>query len=604
MARYMCMDTLRFLLYNVHNAEELLQYERFVDYDRPSFDLLLDSSKAWADQDFYPYYREMDEKPVYFKDGVTHSHPILAKVMKDAGENGWLCPYFDYADGGAQMPYTIANATNHIIESANNNIPGYIGLTSGAAHLIASFGSQELKDMFIPNMAAGKWSGTMALTEPQAGSSLSDIVTSAKPMEGGHYLIKGQKIFISGGDHQASDNFVHLTLARIEGAPAGTKGISLFAVPKFRTGQGGENIYNDVCAVADFQKMGQRGYSTVHLVYGEHDDCHGYLVGEPNQGLRYMFQMMNGARIDVGMTATSTATAAYYASLQYAKERPQGRKLTNEGVKNMTDQQVLIIEHPDVRRMLMLQKAIIEGSLSLLLECSKYADISHCDKGEKGKNSQLLLELLTPVAKTYPAEMGRVSINNGLQVLGGYGYCMDFPLQQYLRDIRIMSIYEGTTGIQSLDLLGRKIPMENGKAIMLLTQKMNAVIADASAYEQLKPYGEQLMKKMGELQKALEYLMPYAMKGDYEMYLADATIFMEMSANIIIAYQWLKMAVAAAGELQNEARMYDKTFYESKIHTMKFYFKYELPKTRACLETLTHHDKLTLPTEADDDTIF
>lgn len=600
MARYFCMDTLRYLLFEVHGATDLLDYERFEAYDRESFELLLESAKAWADQDFYPYYREMDEKPVYFKDGITYSHPILRKIMKDAGENGWLCPYFDYEDGGSQMPYTIANAVNHIVESANNNIPGYVNLTSGAAHLIANFGSEELKKKFIPPMAAGRWGGTMALTEPQAGSSLSDIVTSASPTTEGHYLIRGQKIFISGGDHQATDNFVHLTLARIEGAPAGTRGISLFVVPKLRPEEDGTLKHNHVVAVADFQKLGQRGYSTVHLVYGEHGDCHGYLVGEPHQGLKYMFQMMNGARIDVGMTAASTATAAYYASLQYAMERPQGRKLTGSGTKNVSESQSLIIGHPDVRRMLLLQKAVVEGSLSLLVECSKYADLAHVDTTDVGSNSQLLLELLTPVAKTYPAEMGRVAINNGLQVLGGYGYCMDFPLQQYLRDIRIMSIYEGTTGIQSLDLLGRKVPLENGKAMSLLTARISEVIKAASEDPQLKPYGEQLAKKMEEIQKALGYLMPYAIKGEYETYLADATVFMEMASNIIIGWQWLKMAVAASRQLQMDSRTFEKSFYESKIHTMKFYFKYELPKTRACLETLTHPDKLTLTLDTDD----
>ena len=598
MARYMCMDTLKFLLFDVHKIQELLTYERFTDFDTDSFTILLESAKSWADQDFYPYYREMDEKPVYFKDGITYSHPILKKIFKHAGENGSLGSYFDHQDGGMQMPHMLTNATNHIYESANNHIPGYMGLTSGAAHLIATFGNPELKDNFIPNMLSGKWAGTMALTEPQCGSSLSDIVTSARQAENGQYFIKGQKIFISGGDHEAVDNFVHLTLARIEGAPAGTKGISLFAVPKFRYNADGTLEYNDVCAVADFQKMGQRGYSTVHLVYGEKDDCLGYLVGEPNQGLKYMFQMMNGARIDVGMTAASTATAAYYASLQYAKERPQGRKILNSGKKDVSEGQTLIINHPDVRRMLLLQKAIVEGALSLLLECSKYSDIAHCDTDETKSNHHLLLEFLTPIAKTYPSEMGRIAINNGLQVLGGYGYCMDFPLQQYLRDIRIMAIYEGTTGIQSLDLLGRKIPMENGKALQLLTAQMMATINEAKKYENLSANADMLSAKMGEIQKVLVYLMPFAAKGDYENYLADATIFMEMVSNIIIGHQWLKMALAAQKALNNDEKVYEKLFYESKIHTMKFYFKYELPKTKACLETILHQDKLTLADES------
>ena len=598
MAKYMCMDTLKFLLHEVHDINEIFKLEKYIDYDAEATDILLDSAKAWGDQDFYPYYREMDEKPVHYKDGKVHSHPILKKIFTTAGENGWLGHYFEYEYGGSQMPYILANAANHIIESANNHIPGYLGLTSGAAHLITNFGSDDLKQKFVPKMLSGHWGGTMALTEPQAGSSLSDIVTSATPIQDGMYKIKGQKIFISGGDHEGVDNFVHLTLARIEGAPSGTKGISLFVVPKYRPTDGGELQYNDVHAVADFQKLGQRGYSTVHLIYGEKDDCVGYLVGEAHQGLKYMFQMMNGARIDVGMSATSTATAAYYASLQYANERPQGRKILNSGKKDVTEVQTLIINHPDVRRMLLLQKAINEGSLSLLIECSKHADLAHCAEGERKHNHQLLLELLTPVAKTYPSEMGRVAVNNGLQILGGYGFCMDFPLQQYLRDMRIMSIYEGTTGIQSLDLLGRKIPLENGKALQLLTEDMKKTISEAKADPSLSSYADTLSSKMGEIQQALGYLMPYAMKGDFENYLADATIFMEMASTIIIGHQWLKMAVKASKHLNDNNKKYEKAFYESKMYTMKFFYKYEMPKTKAHLETLISSEKLTISDEA------
>ena len=600
MAQYVSMDTLRFLLYDVHHVENLLQYDRFKDFDKAAFDLLLDSAKTWADQDFYPYFREMDEKPAYFKDDKVHTHPIVKKIFHEGGANGWIGMYLDQEDGGIQLPMTISNAAYHILEAANNHLPGYLGLTSGSAHLIASFGSDFLKKTYIPPMLAGQWAGTMSLTEPQSGSSLSDITTSASSISEGIYSIKGQKIFISGGDHEGADNFVHLTLARIEGAPAGTKGISLFVVPQYRVAEDGQLIYNNVKAVADFQKLGQRGYSTVHLVYGEQDTCYGYLVGEANQGLKYMFQMMNGARIDVGLSAASIATAAYYASLQYTKERPQGRKTLNAGEKHDTEEQTLIINHPDVRRMLLLQKAVIEGALSLLIECSLYHDLSRCDTTDHGQECQLLLELLTPIAKTYPAEMGRIAVNNGLQILGGYGFCSDFPLQQYLRDIRIMAIYEGTTGIQSLDLLGRKIPMENGKAVQLLTAQMMNTISKASKYESLALYADIFGQNMAKLQKALEYLVPYAMKGDYEDYLADATIFMELTSNIVIAHQWLKIAVEAENNLQSGNHTYTEDFYRSKINTMKFYFKYELPKTSANVETLLNKDKLTIVDDKND----
>ncbi|NNF34450.1 MAG: acyl-CoA dehydrogenase, partial [Saprospiraceae bacterium] len=351
---------------------------------------------------------------------------------------------------------------------------------------------------------------------------------------------------------------------------------------------------NDVLTAGDFQKMGQRGYCTTHLVYGEQDDCIGEIVGNPHMGLKYMFQMMNGARIDVGLTAASTASGAYYASLQYAKERPQGRKLTNTGKKDPKQEQTLIINHPDVRRMLMLQKAIVEGSISLLLECSLYSDIAENTEGDISTEAHLLLELLTPIAKTYPSEKGIESISNGLQVLGGYGFTMDFVLQQYYRDIRIMTLYEGTTGIQSLDLLGRKVTMAEGKALFLLTNKINETLAASRTYDDLKLYADQLEAKMGDIQEVLTHLMPYAMRGEFETYLADATIFMEMMSTAVIAYQWLKMATKAKEYLVTGNKTYSTDFYEGKIHTMKFFFKYELPKVLSCKDTIMNTEMLTL----------
>ena len=594
MAQYMSIDTLKWLMNDVHSLEDLFQYEHYADHDKGSVNMLLDTAKTWADQEFYPIFREMDEKPCEFVDGKVTSHPNLKRIFKKAGEDGWLGSSFDYEEGGIQLPHFVVNGLNHIFQSANNHIPGYMGLTTGAADLIRNFGSQELKDKYIPGMLSGNWGGTMCLTEPQAGSSLSDITTSATPLEDGSYKITGQKIFISGGDHEAVDNIIHLVLARIDGAPAGTKGISLFVVPKFRIDEDGNTESNDVITAGDFQKMGQRGYATVHLVFGENNDCIGHLVGGENMGLKNMFQMMNGARIDVGMTAVSTATAAYYASLQYAKERPQGRKIQNSGKKDPTSGQTLIINHPDVRRMLLLQKAINEGSLSLLMETAKLVDLAHVEEGDAASNAHLLLELLTPIAKTYPSEKGQEAINNGLQIFGGYGFCMDFPLQQYYRDVRIMSLYEGTTGIQSLDLLGRKVTMQNGAALHLLMEKINEVTAEANNYEDLKPYAEKLMKSVGYVQKALEYLLPMAMKGDYESFLADATAFMEMTSNIVIAYQWLKMTTRAKHALVTGDTSYSSKFYENKIHTMKFYYKYELPHARAVLETILNDEELTI----------
>jgi alkylation response protein AidB-like acyl-CoA dehydrogenase len=602
MANYMSMDTLRFLLFDVHDIrKDVLGLSHYEEFDEDAANLLLESTKSWADQDFYPYYREMDEKPVVFQEGKVKSHPILKKILPEAGERGWLGCYFDYEEGGSQVPFSVYNACNHILQAANNHIPGYLGLTAGSAHLIASFGSEELKAQYVDKMLSGLWSGTMCLTEPQAGSSLSDIKTTAYPQAGNYYKIKGQKIFISGGEHEASENFVHLTLARIEGAPAGTKGISLFVIPKFRPSADGSSEPNDVVTAGDFQKMGQRGYSTVHLVFGENDNCHGFLVGEANQGLKYMFQMMNAARIDVGMTAASTASAAYYASLQYAKERPQGRRIESSGRKNPNQEPSLIINHADVRRMLLTQRAIIEGSLSLLIECGKLVDLAHFEDDEqRKKEAHLLLELLTPISKTYPSEKGKDSIDDGLQILGGYGFCMDFPLQQYYRDVRIMSLYEGTTGIQSLDLLGRKVTLENGRAMQILLSNATQDIAAAKSIEEFKPHARVLEKSMESVQNVLNRLMPYALKAEYELFLADATIFMELMSTIVIGHHWLKMGIHAHRALSAENSDFDAVFYRNKIHTMKFYFKYEMPKVISFERILMSEDELTITSDEDE----
>ncbi len=594
MANYMDMDTLKFLLYEVFETEKLTELERYSEYDKSSINIMLDSVKSWSDNVFFPAFKEMDEQAAYFKDGKVIVHPVVGEMMKISGENGWIGATFSYDDGGMQLPHIIFIAASHIIECANNSITGYMGLTGGAANLIVSFGSQVLKDKFVPNMIAGKWAGTMCLTEPQAGSSLSDISTLAKRNEDGTFNLSGQKIFISGGDHEYCENFVHLVIARIEGAPLGTKGISLFVVPKMRHDDSGNLVSNDVTTAGDYQKMGQKGYCTTHLVFGEKEDCQAWLVGEENMGLKYMFKMMNGARIDVGLTAASTATAAYHASLQYAKERPQGRRILANGQKNSAEEQTFIINHPDVRRMLMLQKSVVEGSLSLLMEATHYHDLSVAGEESKREYYHDLLELLTPIAKTYPSEMGRVSISNGLQVLGGYGFCTDFPLEQYYRDIRIMALYEGTTGIQSLDLLGRKLVMKNGVAMQHLMKEVNVTIEEALANDELSIYGTQLKDKMEEAQEVIMHLLQYAMKGEHERFVSDATVFMEYMSTVAIAWQWLKMANAAKLGLITGNKEFDADFYQSKIHTMRFYFKYELPKTLGLKATLMHPETLTL----------
>ena len=597
-SKYIDLSTVKFFMNNVQELESVLEKERFVDHDLESVDLFVESVKQFADRELFPYFKEMDENPAHYKDGTIHVHQQVEKMMKEGGSMGLISAPFDYEDGGLQLPLIVHTAANYILDAANNHLPGYSGLTSGAAELIVEFANKNLKEKYTPKMLTGEWGGTMCLTEPQAGSSLSDIVTKASPCDGGHYKISGQKIFISGGDHQYSDNIVHLLLARIEGAPSGTKGISLFVVPKMRLEENGTLFFNDVTTVADFEKMGQKGYCTTHLSFGDKGDCQGYLVGEENKGLDYMFLMMNGARIAVGRGASAIACAAYYASLEYANERPQGRKLSSDGTKNLKDKQSLIIEHPDVRRMLLLQKSMVEGSMNLIFKAAKYFDLQHNSTDEKDKHKyHTLLEMIIPVVKTYPSEAGIYSINNGLQVLGGYGFCSDFILQQYYRDIRISSIYEGTTGIQSQDLLGRKMMLNNGEGAKLLLEEIKKTIDKANQDNGLKEWASCLNDQLDQTQKILFHLMPFAIKGDYERFLADASVFMEFFSLILIGWSWLEIGVATKHALTMNNSSLDSKFYQSKLDALEYFYVYELQKTKGLAEILLHPSSVTIKKE-------
>lgn len=586
--KYYDQQTLSFLLNDVHHLDELLKSERYAAYDQASINLLLDAVKDFSDTALFPYIKEMDEKPCAFKDGKVTVHEQFGPILKKAGEMGLVCAALDEKDNGLQMPLLVVNALYFIMEAANNHVTGYLGLTAGAANVIVTFGSEELKQKYVPKMLSMKWGGTMCLTEPQAGSSLSDITSSALPLADGSYSIKGQKIFISASDHQFADNFIHLVLARIEGAPAGTKGISLFVVPQYHINDdGSKGGYNHVDVVGEFVKLGQRGYCTNHLAFGDSGESIGFLIGEANQGLSYMFQLMNEARIATGRMGTGIASAAYYASLQYAKERPQGRKLQSSGKKDPTIEQTLIINHPDVKRMLLHQKAIVEGSLSLILQCSYYIDQTMISSAEDKNKYHLLTEILNPIAKTYPSEAGKNAVDTGLQILGGYGYMMDFILQQYLRDIRIISIYEGTTGIQSLDLMGRKVTMNNGEALKLLAKEIELTIVAAMQKEELKAYAATLGENAKLIEASLGHLMPFAMQGNHERYLTDATIFMDLFSTVVIGWQWLKIGLAALDQK-------DEKFKAGKLHTLDYFYKYEMTRCKGLQKTICDNSEVTI----------
>lgn len=590
MATYFSKRNLQFLLHEVFEAEQLTQYEYFSGHDKETFNMVLDSVTHIADTLMFPYLKEVDRNQPDLKNGQVTVHPKIKEYLKEMGDAGLIGAGFSYEHGGQQVPLLVSSCIGFILMAANNGMM-YTGLSSGAAHLITSFGSEQLNKDYVENMLSGKWQGTMALTEPQAGSSLSDVMTTATPQEDGTYKIRGQKIFITAGDHDAAENIIHLLLARIDGAPKGTKGISLFVVPKYRL----DGTPNDVTSTGVYHKLGQRGVPAMHLTYGEDDNCIGYLVGQPHMGLPYMFQMMNDARIGVGMTAAAIATAAYHAALQYARERPQSRRLNQKHALDAP--QTPIINHPDVRRMLLFQKAVTEGALSLLLETARLFDLAQVTEGEEKENYTLLLEIMTPMAKTYPSEMGLQATSQSLQTFGGYGFTEDFPVEQYYRDIRITPIYEGTTGIQAQDLLGRKMTMKGGKAAQLLFAEMGKTIAEANTYDDLKSYADRLKAELKQAQEVTMALMPHAM-SDVERYLSDATLFLEMMGNIVVAWQWLKQATVATRTLLTQNPQGDElAFYEGKIHTMKFFFHYEVPKNLGLAARLKDPEVLTIVTE-------
>lgn len=595
MARqYYSARNLRFLLHEVYDVEQLTKYPYYAEHNRESLDMIVDAASKFAEAHMRPMVHEMDQKEAELEHGNVHVHPNVPSMMRAMGRDGWLTGYVPFEQGGMQLPNLVTSATIFIYSAANKAASMFPGLSMGAARLILNFGNQELKDTYLPHMFDGSWQGTMALTEPQAGSSLSDLTTTAEPQPDGSYLIKGQKIFISAGDYEGADNIVHLLLARIKGAPAGVKGISLFVVPKLRP-ENGHLVPNDVKNAGIYHKMGERGCPAMHLAYGDSGDCKGWLVGEPNNGLGYMFQMMNEARLGVGIGAAGVASAAYYASLEYANERPQGRKPTN---RDATTPQLTIIEHADVRRMLLAQKAIVEGAAALLMQISLYADIAHVAEGDEKNRAHLLLDLLTPIAKSFPSEKGIESISNAMQVFGGYGFTRDFPVEQYLRDVRISAIYEGTTGIQAQDLLGRKVTMKNGQALIFFGEEVTKTIQTALAVPALKAYAEQLAGAAGKLQETTMQLAGLAMQGKVEEFLADANLYLEAFSTVTIAWVWLQQALVAQAALDAGASGEDAVFYRSKLLTLEYYYSYELVKTGGLLRRLAQGTYPTVTMES------
>lgn len=592
--KFVNVRNLKFMLYEVFDVESLISYPYYQEHDREIFDLVIETGLKMGKDLLYPTLREMDRNPPELINGQIKVHPMVRNFLKECGEGGWLAANTPFEQGGQQLPLMVSAAFRFILSAANYSAGVFPLISSGAVHLIHAFGSQTLIDTYTPKILSGEWQGTMALTEPQAGSSLSDITTTAEPTDQGYYKIRGQKIFISAADHDGVDNVINLMLAKIKGSPPGVKGISLFVVPKKRLVENGTLISNDVSISGIYHKLGYRGTPLTQLSLGENDDCRGFLVGEPHEGLTYMFQMMNETRIDVGLGAAAVASAAYHAALEYTRERPQGRRIS---AKDPTTPQIPIIEHPDVKRMLLLQRSVVEGSLSLILQCAQYGDMVNVTEGGAQERFCLLLDLLTPVAKSYPAEMGIYAVSQAMQCLGGYGYCDEFPIEQHYRDARIHPIHEGTTGIHGLDLLGRKVVIKNGLAFQYYLEEVNKTIKAASEDSALLPYAKKLKEALEILQDITSHLVGFAKKGEMEKFLADATLYLELFGIVSIGWQWLTQGLAIQRGLKSPSEE-GRQFYQGKFFVLRYFFSYELPKTQWLASRLKDHETPTVEVDA------
>ena len=586
---------LEFQLFEVLDTEALISRPRYAEHSKETFLAVLDTAAAMAAAKFAPHNRKADEHEPGFDGRRVTMIPEVAEALQAFCAAGFLAAAHDFGRGGMQLPVVMTQAAFSLFTSANAGTTAYPFLSIGNANLIHRFGSAAQHRKYLEPLLAGRFFGTMALTEAQAGSSLSDITTSATPNADGSYAISGNKIFISAGDHELSENIIHLVLAKIPGGPPGVKGISLFIVPKFHVDDDGiVGQRNDVTLTGLIHKMGYRGTTSTMLAFGEQGQCSGELVGEPHRGLACMFHMMNEARIGVGMGAVMLGYRGYLASLAYAKERPQGRAPTN---KNPLEPQVPIIEHADVRRMLLAQKAYVEGGYGLCLYCARLVDEQKEGTDDAARRQAgLLLELLTPIAKSWPSQWCLEANSLAIQIHGGYGYTREYPVEQFYRDNRLNMIHEGTHGIQALDLLGRKAMMEQGAAIKLFLAGAQKTIAEAGAADPgddtLTGCAAELGAALGEVATTLQVLAP-VLATNPTLALANATLFLDAFGHTVLAWIWLRQALAAQRGLQRGAAA-DRDFYRGKLAACRWFFRWELPKTRQWHDLLRSLDDTTL----------
>jgi len=594
MSNLISSKDLEFLLYDVFQAQQLTELPFYQDHDRATFDGVISTAAKIATDHFLPHNAKADaNEPQFDGESVTTIDEVKV-AWGHYAQSGLLAARHSYDDGGMQLPAIINTACVSYFMSANPSTSGYPFLTSAAANLINAFAADEHKKKYLPAMFDGRFSGTMAMTEPDVGSSLGDLTTKAVPQEDGSYRIKGQKMFISGGDQDITENIIHLVLARVEGAPQGAKGISLFIVPKILTAEDGSLAQaNDVKLVGLLHKMGYRGTTSTVLQFGENEQCQGFLIGEENQGLKYMFKMMNEARIGVGTGAAMIGYRGYLESLDYAKNRPQGRAVSS---KDPMSKPLNIIEHTDVKRMLLAQKCFVEGSLALCLLAARLVDESEVG-GDA--DSGLLLDLLTPVVKSFPSYYGPKANDLAIQVLAGAGYTKDYPVEQCYRDNRLNPIHEGTHGIQSLDLLGRKLWQKNGKGQQLLLQKIQKTLQSAKAKSELTDMVAEYQKFLDVFIKTTMSLGGALQKGDVDKGLANSAVYLDMMGKMVVAWLWVEMADKAIERFADSTLIEDEQFLAGKLQAVQYFMRWELPKVQHQANLLQGFDDTCMAMQAD-----
>jgi alkylation response protein AidB-like acyl-CoA dehydrogenase len=577
-----------FVLHEQFHVDEFSKHERFAEFNKKAVELIVSEARNLAVKEILPTRKEGDEEGCKFEGGKVTVPESFHRAYKLFREGEWLAMPEKAEWGGQGMPYTVAMAAAEYFNAANYAFMMYPGLTHGAGNLVEAFGTEKQKELFLKKMYTGQWGGTMLLTEPNAGSDVGALETRAVPNGDGTYSITGQKIFISSGEHDLCENIVHPVLARIEGAPAGTKGISLFLVPKYRVNDDGSlGAFNDVVCAGIEEKMGIHGNATCVLNLGEKGNCLGTLLGEENKGMRAMFLMMNGARLSVGIQGLACATDSYINAVNYAKERIQGRHLLKMMEKEAAG--VPIIQHPDVRRMLLTMKAYVEGMRSLLYYIAYCEDMTLLSGAEEDKEKyQDLVDMLIPIAKGYVTDRAFEVCNFGMQVFGGYGYIRDYPQEQLVRDCKITQIYEGTNGIQAMDLLGRKLGMKKGKLVMDLMGEINRTIQHAKGIEGMQAHAEKVEEALNKLGEVAMHLGKTAMSERILQAFAYAYPLMEVFGDVVMAWMLLWRASLASEALAG-AKKKDVAFYNGQIKSSEYFVHTVLPATlgrmNAILET-------------------